>query len=660
MGMNPMANMFGGFGGPNGGMNGMNGMNMGMGFNPNLFGFQNQNQNMWQNSNSNAFSGMGNDFNYGFNQQQNYNGDFQSGPYGRGYGRGRGRGRGGFNRGRGNFQYQNQNQNQNPSRFNNFHNAHEQQQFEIQSMQAQMNNGRRTSRPEPVVPPKEEEHPADDDEFAPGGQDDVQEAMGDDYVKKEAVPVEAIEVDTTTVVDETAVHEAEAEQNDNTVTEQNGIDEQTDKPTTFVQSPEPESREEEQKPIAEAYAEDLDMAMPPPTAPSGPSGRYGEKDYGFRARGHGRFSRSRGSIHLTNGLPSSPVRSTSANTIPRPVSAGTGVVGAPTGPKAMREPPPKPSRQSSTSGGFQIMGRASMGATRVNERDRSVTPNGYGEPKSADRIPIRQTSRRDEGSNGRFEAERDSYDQNRRDHKPNRGPSGDYEMQDADNSYSRSSSHDRSKSHRSRRDRDRDADRNGNGPRQSSRRYRDELMKGDYDMDDYGEAVPDSDSKPRSHRKHRDEKSSKDRDRERDRERDRDRDRERDRPRDKDRKRSRHDREYEDGSEYDRRHRSSKHHKKEHTKDLEINGRASRRESQVPTPVATPTSAKEDKDPYTLEREARQRERMLKEDQRREKAASAKAGGGSGTGRRVSYKTEEDAQRGMEERESAMRAQRWR
>ena len=659
MGMNPMANMFGGFGGPSGGMNGMNGINMGMGFNPNMFGFQNQNQSMWQNSNQNAFSGMGNDFNYGFNQQQNYNGDFQSGQYGRGYGRGRGRGRGGFNRGRGNFQYQNQN----PNRFNNFHNAHEQQQYEIQIMQAQMSNGQRASKPEPVVQPKEEEAQPDDDEFAPGGQDDVQEALGDDYVKKEVVPIETTEVDTTTVADETAVPEAEPEQNDITVTGQNGIEEQPEKPTSYIQSPEPEPREEERKPIAEAYAEDLDVAMPPPTAPSGPSGRYGEKDYGFRARGHGRFSRSRGSIHLTNGLPPSPVRSSSSSAIPRPVSAGTGVVGAPTGPKAMREPPPGPSRQpstsgGSTSGGFQIMGRASMGASRVNDRDRSLTPNGYIETKTADRIPIRQSSRRDEGSNGRLEKERDSYDQKRRDHKSKRGPSGDYEMQDADNSYSRSSSHDRSKSHKSRRDRDRDTDRNGIGSRHSSRRHRDDPTNGDYDMNDYGDPVAESDSKSRSHRKHRDEKYSKDRDRERDG--DRDRDRERDKPRDKDRKRSRHDRDYEDESDHDRRHRSSKHHKKEHTKDLEINGRASRRESQVPTPVATPTSAKEaDKDPYTLEREARQRERMLKEDQRREKAASAKAGG-SGTGRRVSYKTEEDAQRGMEERESATRAQRWR
>jgi hypothetical protein len=235
------------------------------------------------------------------------------------------------------------------------------------------------------------------------------------------------------------------------------------------------------------------------------------------------------------------------------------------------------------------------------------------------------------------------------------GDDDDHEMQDVEKSYSRASSRDRTKSHKSHRERDKDKP--DTNSRHSSRRYRDEAADGDYDMNDYGDAINEPDSRVRSHRKHRDEKYPKERERLRDRDRDRDRDREK--PRDKDRKRSRHDRDHEeDDDDYDRRHRSSKHHKKEHTKELEINGRSnSHRSSQVPTPAATPTSKEAEKDPYTLEREARQRERMLKEDQRREKAANAKAGG---SGRRVSYKTEEDAQRGMEERESAMRAARWR
>ena len=62
-----------------------------------------------------------------------------------------------------------------------------------------MNNGQRASRPEPIVQPKEEEPQADDDEFAPGGQDDVQEALGEDYVKKEIVPAERTEAEKPVV-----------------------------------------------------------------------------------------------------------------------------------------------------------------------------------------------------------------------------------------------------------------------------------------------------------------------------------------------------------------------------------------------------------------------------------------------------------------------------
>lgn len=671
MGMNPMQ-MFGS------GMNGMNGMNMGMNFSPNMFGAGFQN-NMWQNSNPNAFqqNGMAADFNYGFNlnQQQSYaNGDYQSGYYGRGRGRGRGRG---YGRGRGNYQ--------NRDSFNNFQNSYDQQHNDQENRFRPNNNSLRHSRQEPVPePPKQEELQIDDDEFAPGGQEEVLEALGEDYVKKEAV---AANMDTPTTpvgangnVSEDTIDDSKAHEKTGDEPQQNGVDE-IPEPRAFVDSPEPQPQppKEARKQIAEAYEEDLDVAMPPPSAPSGPAGRPGDRDFGFRSRGHNRFSRSRGSIHLTNGHPPSPVRVSSSNNIPRPESAGgSGVVGAPTGPRAMRDPPsrdpplPPVRSRSSTSagGGFQIMGRASMGSTRLNDRDPSPTPNGYDSYHNADRPSNRDSLRREDSQRGKYEDERASNDRDRRHHKSKREDHVDSEMRDADTPYSRSGSHDRS-NHRSRRDRDSDAKHSS-----SSRRYHDSPRDGDYDMNDYGKAI--DEDKPRSSRKSRDGKYSKDRDRERERGRDREAERERERetgrekdrnrdremPRDKDRKRSRNDREYDDDDDYDydRRHRSSKHHKKDHTKDLEINGRSSsRKENQMPTPVATPTSATKDaekeKDPYTLEREARQRERMLKEDQRREKAANAKA---SGLGRRVSYKTEEDAQRGMEERESAIRAGRWR
>jgi len=78
----------------------------------------------------------------------------------------------------------------------------------------------------------------------------------------------------------------------------------------------------------------------------------------------------------------------------------------------------------------------------------------------------------------------------------------------------------------------------------------------------------------------------------------------------------------------------------------------------------TPVEREPEKDMHTLEREARNRERMLKEQQRRENAMNAERGGGSGKkhgvtgGRRVSYKYEDEAQSAMVEQERE--AARWR
>jgi hypothetical protein len=66
---------------------------------------------------------------------------------------------------------------------------------------------------------------------------------------------------------------------------------------------------------------------------------------------------------------------------------------------------------------------------------------------------------------------------------------------------------------------------------------------------------------------------------------------------------------------------------------------------------------------HTLEREARNQERMLKEQQRRENAMNAERGGASkrhgvAGGRRVSYKYEDETQSAMVEQERE--AARWR
>ncbi|RMZ78429.1 hypothetical protein DV738_g3857, partial [Chaetothyriales sp. CBS 135597] len=583
MGMNPMA-MFGG-------MNGMNGMNMGMNFNPNqmsqMFGFQNNN--MWQNSNSNAFSnGLGGDFQYGFNssQQQYYsNDDFQA--------------------------------------------------YRARPRQPQQ---------ESIDLIKQEDDHQDLAEFAPGGQDEIQDALGDEYhAKKEP---------TTASAEPQPVANADSSHPGPDKEEQvAGIAE-----PISIEQPEPEARSEETEarpsaaiverpvesergPIAEAYEEDLDHAMPPPSAPSGPSGRQTDREFGFRGRGHGRFvSRSRGSSHLVNGHPSSPVGSQLPQPIPRPDSAGAGVVGAPTGPRAMREPrepAPKPApRPQSNGGGISILGRASRETAGLPDRTRSPLSNSHANQRDQDKSSRRQSRREEEAQ---YDAERQDYERERRRKKSaRRDDYDDYTMDEDD--YSQ----DRRSSHKSRRDRERYST-SSKHQSSHSRRHRDEPDDG-YDTNDYGEPVRDSDSK----RRHR---SSRHRDHD---------DKSRNRDRTKDRKHSRHepDREEDDAYAEERRHTKRRREHREAT--LEVNGRSnSHRSSEVPTPAAATPTAETTTDPYAAEREARIRERQLKEQQRRDNAKSSKSST-TAFGRRVSYKYEDEAERGMLESERAVSAARWR
>ncbi|KAG9790311.1 hypothetical protein KCU88_g1280, partial [Aureobasidium melanogenum] len=299
MGMNPMsAGMFGGFGGPNGGMNGMN-MGMNFGPNPGMFsgGWNNgQPNNMWQNNNANAFpNGMGpGDFgpNYGFkmgpngNFPQSYpNGDFQGGYYGRGYGRGRGRGRGGYGRGRGNFQQFSQYQ-------QGYQNNFDQRQHDNQFTQSQ-HPGNRSN--DAAAKNQSADYHHDDDEFAPGGQEEIQEALGDDYQKpvtEEGNPADgAVTAENGDLGDQEAQEKKEQGQEDARINGAATTDLDRDVQT-----------QNQSKAIPEAYREDLQGPMPPPSAPLGPSAQYGEhmKDFGFRARGHGRFP-----IRGRGGMPSS-------------------------------------------------------------------------------------------------------------------------------------------------------------------------------------------------------------------------------------------------------------------------------------------------------------------------------------------------------------------
>ncbi|KAI1609626.1 hypothetical protein EDD36DRAFT_478051 [Exophiala viscosa] len=684
MGMNPMsAGMFGGFG-PNGGMNGAQGMNMGMNFNPNqgMFpGWNNQNNNMWQNNNANAYSnGMGGDFgsNYGFNMansgnfQQSYpNGDFQSGYNGRGYGRGRGRGRGGF-RGRGNFnqysQYQQQGYYNNGPGQQNYQNQNEDR--PNGAFDEQKTDGDN----------KIEDSTHEDDEFAPGGQEEVQEALGDDYQK-------------SSVEDKKVPDDAVTEKEERNELEQNGEsrdEARDDEPAPLDDGVPVKTAEfDENTPVAdghksvpEAYSEDLHTPMPPPSAPLGPSAQYG-------GRGHGRFSsRGRGSMSQPNGHFAPSVKPFTPPTEPK----GAGVVGAPTGPRAMREPPAAPaarpaSRAAST--GFQIMGRASMARSQRSEsRDvgsaHSKSPaRDHHEDRFEDQS--RRGSRQEVNGTSRHDnAEQDDYehrDKDRRSKKPKRDTYDDYERDQREESYERSDSADRKSSRRSRGDKEKTSSSRHRSSR--SKRYDDDGVNGDYEMKDHDDSAR-HDHHDDSRSKHRSSKSSKYDDRDRDHERDRDRDRDRtrddgrnekhrdrdhDHNRDRDRKRSRHDRHREDnkehnydydyerehdGEEPDSRHRSRRH-KRDHRRDGEdapIENERSHRSSAS----ATPAAVQPEKDPHTLEREARNRERMVKEQQRREKAAKGAGGSGSGSGRRVTYKYEDELERGLVEGERA----RWR
>ncbi|KAK6387122.1 hypothetical protein LTS17_000388 [Exophiala oligosperma] len=678
IGMNPMSSgMFGGFGGSKG-MNGMNAMNMGMNFNPNQGMFwNNQNNSMWQNNNANAFpNAMGGDFgpNYGFNgdfQQSYSNGDFQTGYY-RGYGRGRGRGRGGYGRGRGNFYQFSQFQQQ-----QGYFNGPDQHNIRPVTTEDRPNdtpNDQRNSN-------KLDDTTHEDAEFAPGGQDEVQEALGEDY-QKQTVEEKQTD-DTATAADDTAPELVDNEQ-------KNGTEDQARSeeyaPIETFESRTVDRRDTnggvDAKMVPEAYSEDLKGPMPPPTAPLGPSAQYG-------VRGHGRFSsRGRGSMSMPNGHFASSVKPFT----PPAEAKGVGIVGAPTGPRAMRDPPaapPAPSRPDSrTSGsGFQIMGRASKTQaprSRSRESER-ISNRDIEEDAIEDRS--RRPSRQDSYANSRQDVDEQDYhddrDKDKRSRKSNRADYDDYDRDHQD--LSRPESIDHRSSRRSRDEKDRSSKYRSS----RSRRFDEVDSSGDYEMEDREDHYAESRSKHRSSKSSKYDERERDRDeyrrekgRERDRDRDRDSHRERDdkpRERDRDRKRSRHDRHREDEKNYNNdydyehdtqdqesRHRSRRHKKDHHREMDDGNDRVTatstnERSSHRSTPsVQQHINSEPEKDPHTLEREARNRERMLKEQQRREKAAKAGGGGGGGGGggRRVTYKYEDELERGLMDGERA--TSRWR
>jgi hypothetical protein len=176
------------------------------------------------------------------------------------------------------------------------------------------------------------------------------------------------------------------------------------------------------------------------------------------------------------------------------------------------------------------------------------------------------------------------------------------------------------------------------------------------------------DEKDRRHDRERDRDRDRDRNRARDRDRDRDRDRARDRARDKDRKRPRRGRSASAESDSSK-HRSRKvkrnHREESYGKDKE--SRMPVNSARTKDKSAKPSEA--EKDPHTLEREARNRERLLKEQQRREAINVDRDGKGGRrregkherglvSGRRLSYKYE-DEEDDMARIEQEREAGRW-
>ena len=679
MATNPMSqNMFGAFGSPGASMNGMNGMNMGMNFPPNQgmygAGWNSQNNNMWNGLQNNNSSDFGSNVGYGYNHpgnfnQHQYNGDFQNGSYGRGSGRGRGRGRGRggfdrFDRGRGAFN--NFSQGQQPH----FQNPHEQQQYEIQNMQASMMDkqprrpGANDGKSVPVQTQEEDPSQQVDDEFAPGGQEEVKEALGDDYhsstgentpvVEKASPEPESINAsasklspNVSDIPNAVQVRPKEVDQNQSIQAND----------TVKIET-EPVSATPITQRVAEIYQEDSHASMPPPSAPLGPAAHFAEpvKDYGFRGRGHGRFgSKSRGSVPAPNGVPLSPAKAMPQSPVSPKEPKTVGVVGAPTGPKAMREPPSKaapPAAARGNGGGFQIMGRASMASQKtqslMSDRSRSGTPpKHYNGRRSPSPLASRRPSQQNHQASSRYDDDGQADSDRDRKHKKRKRDHESSSNRDTQ-AYDRASSpgESRKSTHRSHREKERHSS-SSKHHSSRSRRYENENGDADETIDDSGIPTPSS----REDREHRSSKSARHESR-RDRVRESDRDHGRE-ERSRNGKRSRHERDGDDPEEDEEERRRSRKHKTHH----ESNGRASHRSSEAATPVSEAPAA----DFHTLEREARNKERMLKEQQRRENASKEKSGSrrsGGGSGRRVSYRTEDQVETAMGERERE--SARWR
>ncbi|KAI9736996.1 MAG: hypothetical protein M1834_000585 [Cirrosporium novae-zelandiae] len=668
-----MSNMYGGFGGSGMNMNNMGGMSSGMNFNSGQgdFGGWNNQNTMWNASqdkfNANPFAnGMGNDFGsnigyggynmpqHGYNHHTFQNNQFQNGyngPNGPGYGRGRGRGRGlGYgNRGRGGYGQAMQG---NPGSYQPFdHQLPPQLQHQNNAVQQQV----KSTEPNVVANPSESKPELSLRVPADSKEETSNEPQGELSTDADA------KAPTVTDGDEPA-----EKKSDKLVEERPEPQEQKPVPIESVLSV------DENKPSPIPTLDHIDMpsaprgSMAPPSAPLGPSGRFQQDpSHSFMGRGRGTGRgyvrggfRGRGgylqNVNVSNPYATQPANNELPNNVPT-APKGQGVVGAPTAPKALRQGLPNTGMRNQE---FSIVGRASR-AVNGNTRSRSASP-----VREPEETPSSSTSRhrsRHHRHRSRSESEDDSEYERKKEYRRRKSSrkyeDGDDESQKAgDAEPSRSSSAD-SSARKSRRDRDRD--------RRSSHKHRS------------------------SHRSHRDRNRSRERRHRRKRSRSpaddaadetptpatnpievvngttdttvRDKDssikyRESRKEKGLERKRSRRDRsESLDDTEHSHRHRSRR------SKREEDETKGSRREKEKEKTAP----AEPEKDEHTLEREARNRERLLKEQQRREAMNAGRDSKGpsrrdikQGTSgaRRMSYKYEDEVGRAArieQERESA-------
>ncbi|KAI4108714.1 MAG: hypothetical protein L6R37_000878, partial [Teloschistes peruensis] len=668
MGMDQMQalsqGMFGGFGGPGMGMNGMNGMNAGMGF-PAAQGWNggfNGQPGAWMSGqdkfNQNAYgghaNGMGGDFggNAGyagynmpshqgnFNQMNHHqfpNHDFQNGYHGQGFsnrGRGRGRGYAYAARGRGGYNqvmHGNQTnheafQHQIPPQHSPQSTAHSQypQQTFDEGKQSDTKDLEGHMAQDSIDIEATDEQMARS--FAPGDADESSEGPAITGAEENHVPI--TEHDEPPYSPAEAVPPAvEIEKPDSKV-EEEAVDQQVEEEPAPIQAfvPDETLQEEPTHPISAVSSNSM---LPPPSPAITQPSQFApitESTYEYSARGRGsgrRFSRGAsdfrtssrgrgGPGYLPNGHTNhilSASQPAQTPVIPPTEPKGLGVEGAPKGPKAMRDGVPSSGLRGGR--GFSIVGRASA-ATQGR-------PNGEAESQS-DRED-RRRERHKRRSRKYADEDEDMEDQaGSATHRPSHRSYRDRD-DDRDDEKGRKSHH---RSHRSHRDRSK-------GGESRSTRKRSRTPTESF------ETAPPSESTSSSRKR---------------------RDREEDDEARRERKRSRRDHQIEEEN-----HHPSSYQSKHH------NSHSSSTASKVPpTAPSGPRSERQHQshtqaqpaevDPHELERQARNKERLQKELQRREamegkgpsKRESGHKGGGA-LGRRVSYKYEDELEARDAERE---------